>query len=132
MCMTSEYIFLAIVIPDPSSPKHLVDVYLEPLIEELQNLWHVGVLTHDNAMNQTFMMRPALMWTVKAYPLMGWRLDGAPLVLWGLFVPQEQESIHYQSSGRKVERPRLTGEQIRVWVVDFSPPVEVPLTLPPG
>ncbi|KAL0308830.1 UNVERIFIED_CONTAM: hypothetical protein Sradi_5825300 [Sesamum radiatum] len=28
--------------------KHLIDVYLEPLIE-LQNLWHVGVLTQDSA-----------------------------------------------------------------------------------
>ncbi|KAL0416559.1 UNVERIFIED_CONTAM: hypothetical protein Slati_3487800 [Sesamum latifolium] len=35
MCMSSEYIFLMMVIPSPSNPKRLIDVYLEPLIEEL-------------------------------------------------------------------------------------------------
>ncbi|KAL0401502.1 UNVERIFIED_CONTAM: hypothetical protein Slati_4180100 [Sesamum latifolium] len=33
---------------------------------------------------------------------------------------------------RKVTRPRLTGEQIRDWVEEFSPVVEVPLSLPDG
>ncbi|KAL0444178.1 UNVERIFIED_CONTAM: hypothetical protein Slati_2140500 [Sesamum latifolium] len=38
MCMSSEYIFLTMVIPGPSNPKCLIDIYLEPLIEELQYL----------------------------------------------------------------------------------------------
>ncbi|KAL0303318.1 UNVERIFIED_CONTAM: hypothetical protein Sradi_6199900 [Sesamum radiatum] len=52
------------VIRSPSNPKRLIDMYLELLIEELQILWHVGVLTHDNVMNQAFMMRAAFMWIV--------------------------------------------------------------------
>ncbi|KAL0406050.1 UNVERIFIED_CONTAM: hypothetical protein Slati_3918900 [Sesamum latifolium] len=60
MCMSSEYIFLTMVIPGPSNPKRLIDVYLEPLIEELQNLWHVGELTHDSVRDETFAMRAAL------------------------------------------------------------------------
>ncbi|KAL0395938.1 UNVERIFIED_CONTAM: hypothetical protein Scaly_0042200 [Sesamum calycinum] len=51
------------VIFGPSNPKCLIDVYLERLIKELQNLWHVGVLSHDNASNQAFMIRVTLMWT---------------------------------------------------------------------
>ncbi|KAL0282083.1 UNVERIFIED_CONTAM: hypothetical protein Sangu_2972000 [Sesamum angustifolium] len=35
MCMSSEYMFRMIVIPDPSNLKRMTDVYLEPLIEEL-------------------------------------------------------------------------------------------------
>ncbi|KAL0404078.1 UNVERIFIED_CONTAM: hypothetical protein Sradi_2048600 [Sesamum radiatum] len=35
MCMSSEYMFLTMVIPGSSNPKRLIDVYLEPLIEEL-------------------------------------------------------------------------------------------------
>ncbi|KAK4393981.1 hypothetical protein Sango_1868900 [Sesamum angolense] len=35
MCMSSEYIFLTMVIPDPWNSKRLINVYLEPLIEEL-------------------------------------------------------------------------------------------------
>ncbi|KAL0301813.1 UNVERIFIED_CONTAM: hypothetical protein Sradi_6458100 [Sesamum radiatum] len=38
MCMSSEYIFLTMVIPGPSNPKPLIDVYFEPLIEELLQL----------------------------------------------------------------------------------------------
>ncbi|KAL0445904.1 UNVERIFIED_CONTAM: hypothetical protein Slati_1718300 [Sesamum latifolium] len=32
--------FRTMVIPDLSIPKHLIDIYLEPLIEELMQLWH--------------------------------------------------------------------------------------------
>ncbi|KAL0293645.1 UNVERIFIED_CONTAM: hypothetical protein Sradi_6926100, partial [Sesamum radiatum] len=71
MCMSSEYMFLMMVIPGPSSPKRLIDVYLESLIEELQNLWHVGVLTIDNARDETFAMRVALMWTINHLPTYG-------------------------------------------------------------
>ncbi|KAL0410960.1 UNVERIFIED_CONTAM: hypothetical protein Slati_3685700 [Sesamum latifolium] len=63
ICKSSEYIFLMMVISDPFTLKHLIDVYLELLIEELQNLWHVGVLTHDNAKKETFTMCATLMWT---------------------------------------------------------------------
>ncbi|KAL0446176.1 UNVERIFIED_CONTAM: hypothetical protein Slati_1745500 [Sesamum latifolium] len=38
MCMSSDYIFLTMVIPGPSNPKRLIDVYLESLIEELLQL----------------------------------------------------------------------------------------------
>ncbi|KAL0381273.1 UNVERIFIED_CONTAM: hypothetical protein Sangu_0191600 [Sesamum angustifolium] len=50
MCMSSEYMFLTMVIPGPSNLKHLIEVCLEPLIEELQNLW----LMHDSAKDETF------------------------------------------------------------------------------
>ncbi|KAL0354124.1 UNVERIFIED_CONTAM: hypothetical protein Sangu_0993700 [Sesamum angustifolium] len=49
MCMSFEHIFFTIVIPGPSNPKRLIDVYLEPLIEERLQLLHVGVRTYDHA-----------------------------------------------------------------------------------
>ncbi|KAL0349974.1 UNVERIFIED_CONTAM: hypothetical protein Sradi_4146600 [Sesamum radiatum] len=52
------------VIPGPSNPKHLIDVYLEPLIKELLQLWHVGVITYNHATDNALIMRAALMWTV--------------------------------------------------------------------
>ncbi|KAL0443931.1 UNVERIFIED_CONTAM: hypothetical protein Slati_2115800 [Sesamum latifolium] len=54
MCMSSKYLFLTMVIPGPSNSKYLIDVYLEPLIEKLQNLWHVDVLTLNSAKNETY------------------------------------------------------------------------------
>ncbi|XP_060189787.1 uncharacterized protein LOC132618798 [Lycium barbarum] len=47
MCMTSPYIFLNCVIPGPRNPKVLIDVYLQPLIDELKQLWCEGVVTYD-------------------------------------------------------------------------------------
>ncbi|KAL0411698.1 UNVERIFIED_CONTAM: hypothetical protein Slati_3759500 [Sesamum latifolium] len=69
--MSFEYIFLAVVISDPSNPKRLIDVYLGPLIEELLQLFYVDLRMHDNAMNQAFMMCMALMWTVNDLPAYG-------------------------------------------------------------
>ncbi|KAL0313308.1 UNVERIFIED_CONTAM: hypothetical protein Sradi_5730100 [Sesamum radiatum] len=71
MCISSEYMFLTMVISGLSNPKRLIDVYLEPLIEELQNLWHVGVLTRDSVKDETFRMRVALIWTLNDLPAYG-------------------------------------------------------------
>ncbi|KAL0324633.1 UNVERIFIED_CONTAM: hypothetical protein Scaly_2430400 [Sesamum calycinum] len=69
------------VIPGLSNSKRLINVYLEPLIEELLQLWHVGVRTYNHTTNQAFMMRAALMWTVNdlfAYGMAsGWGIEGA-------------------------------------------------------
>ncbi|KAL0448838.1 UNVERIFIED_CONTAM: hypothetical protein Slati_1440200 [Sesamum latifolium] len=65
MCMSFEYMFLRMMIPGPSNLKYLIDVYSEPMIKKLLQLWHVGVRTYDNA---TDIMRAALMWTVNDLP----------------------------------------------------------------
>ncbi|XP_073222387.1 uncharacterized protein [Cicer arietinum] len=36
MCMTKPYLFLTCLIPGPSNPKQNIDVYLQPLIDDLQ------------------------------------------------------------------------------------------------
>ncbi|KAL0287726.1 UNVERIFIED_CONTAM: hypothetical protein Sangu_2681000 [Sesamum angustifolium] len=71
MCMSSEYMFLMMLITGPSNSKYLIDAYLEPLIEELQILWHVGVLTRDSAKDETFTMRTALICIVNVLPTYG-------------------------------------------------------------
>ncbi|KAL0419032.1 UNVERIFIED_CONTAM: hypothetical protein Sradi_1316700 [Sesamum radiatum] len=71
MCMSSKYMFLKMVIPGPSNLKRLIDVYLELLIEELLQLWHMGVRTYDHATDWAFMIRAALMWTMNDLPAYG-------------------------------------------------------------
>ncbi|KAL0449584.1 UNVERIFIED_CONTAM: hypothetical protein Slati_1514800 [Sesamum latifolium] len=115
--MSSEYMFLTMVILGPSNPKHLIDVYIELLIDELQNLWYVGVLTRDSARDETFAMRATLMWTVNDLPAYGMASRWSSAGVMGC-------PICYTS--------RLMGEQIRDWVEEFSPAVEVPLSLPDG
>jgi hypothetical protein len=47
MCMRSEFMFLSIIIPGPSSPGRNIDVCLQPLIDELVQLWSSEALTYD-------------------------------------------------------------------------------------
>ncbi|KAL0354159.1 UNVERIFIED_CONTAM: hypothetical protein Sangu_0997200 [Sesamum angustifolium] len=68
LCIDS---FVPHIIPGLSNPKRLIDVYLEPLIEELLQLWHVGVRTYDHATNKVFIMQAVLMWTMNDIPAYG-------------------------------------------------------------
>ncbi|XP_019158513.1 PREDICTED: uncharacterized protein LOC109155282 [Ipomoea nil] len=80
MCMKEEYMFLTVLVPGPKNPKEKIDVFLQPLIVELNQLWEVGVQTYDISKKQNFQMRAALMWTVSDFPaysmLSGWSTAG--------------------------------------------------------
>ncbi|KAK2441483.1 hypothetical protein QL285_012776 [Trifolium repens] len=70
MCMTKPYMFLSCIIPGPSNPTDGIDVYLQPLIDDLKRLW-IGELTYDIATKKNFIMRAALMWTINDFPAYG-------------------------------------------------------------
>ncbi|CAH9139648.1 unnamed protein product [Cuscuta epithymum] len=53
-CMQADHAILSLLIPGPQSPGYNIDVYLQPLIEELKVLWDFGVETYDASLNQTF------------------------------------------------------------------------------
>ncbi|KAL0444624.1 UNVERIFIED_CONTAM: hypothetical protein Slati_2185100 [Sesamum latifolium] len=131
MCMSFEYMFLTMVIYGPSNPKYLIDVYLELLIEELQNLLHVGVLAHDNAKNETCTIRTALVSTVN--DLTAYEMNGKKSCYFDC-LPQDhpyrrnKKAFTRNRVERNVACPKLIGEQIRDWDEDFGPAVEVPLS----
>lgn len=80
MCMKEEYMFLTVIVPGPKNPKNKLDVFLQPLIAELNELWEVGVETYDVSKKQNFQLRAALMWTIGDFPaysmLSGWNTAG--------------------------------------------------------
>ncbi|KAL4573042.1 hypothetical protein LXL04_019835 [Taraxacum kok-saghyz] len=80
MCMKEPYMFLTAVVPGPANPKHRLDVFLQPVIAELKQLWEDGVLTYDVSLKQNFQLRAALMWTISDFPayamLSGWSTAG--------------------------------------------------------
>ncbi|XP_062162205.1 uncharacterized protein LOC133869265 [Alnus glutinosa] len=80
MCMKQPYFMLSLIISGPSSPGMKIDVYLQPLISELKELWEVGVSTFDVSVKKKFTMRAALMWTINDFPayadLSGWSTKG--------------------------------------------------------
>ncbi|CAA0819152.1 Unknown protein, partial [Striga hermonthica] len=80
LCMKDQHMFLTVLVPGPKNPKDKLDVYLQPLIKELNQLWDVGVQTYDISKKQNFQMRAALMWTISDFPaysmLSGWSTAG--------------------------------------------------------
>jgi hypothetical protein len=81
MCMKRPSFMLSLVIPSPFSPVNDIDVYLQPLIEKLKELWDVGVETYDVYTKSIFQMHTTLMWTINDFPaygdLSGWNTKGA-------------------------------------------------------
>ena len=80
MCMKDPYMFLTCLIPSPKNPKANIDVYMQPLIDELRELWTPGVLAYDVVGRENFILRAALMWTINDFPaygmLSGWMTQG--------------------------------------------------------
>ncbi|XP_049389030.1 uncharacterized protein LOC125853389 [Solanum stenotomum] len=76
LCMKQPNFILSMIIPGPRAPRNNIDVYLQPFIKELKELWSDGVDTFDSSKNEMFRMRAALMWTVSDFPgldsLSGW------------------------------------------------------------
>ncbi|CAN6692225.1 unnamed protein product [Malus baccata var. baccata] len=80
MCMKQPNLLLSLLIPGPRSPGKEIDVYMRPLIDELNELWEVGTPTYDAYSNQSFMMKAAVLWTISDFPaygmLSGWSTHG--------------------------------------------------------
>ena len=70
-CMKKEFNMLCLLIPGPNSPGRCLDVYLRPLIDELNKLWKYGVKTYDRHTHTEFRMKAALMWTISDFPAYG-------------------------------------------------------------
>ncbi|XP_040364493.1 uncharacterized protein LOC121050025 [Rosa chinensis] len=80
MLMKQPFIYLSVLIDGPKGPGDKIDVYLQPLIEELKELWDEGIETFDASSNQMFQMHAALLWTINDFPayanLSGWNTKG--------------------------------------------------------
>ncbi|KAI0501991.1 hypothetical protein KFK09_016936 [Dendrobium nobile] len=79
IAMKQSSFILSTIIPGEKSPGNNIDIYIQPLINELTELWH-GVISYDAASGQSFNLRAALMWTINDFPaygmLSGWSTKG--------------------------------------------------------
>src|SRR3954462_6406636 len=77
--MKETNLILSMIIPGPASPGNDIDVYLQPLIAELLELW-TGVDAFDSTTKREFKLRAALLWTLNDFPalayLYGWSTRG--------------------------------------------------------
>ena len=66
--MKQPFLILSTLIDGPKGPGDKFNVYMQPLIEELKELWTDGVSTFDASTNQMFKMHAALLWTISDFP----------------------------------------------------------------
>ncbi|CAH9128299.1 unnamed protein product [Cuscuta epithymum] len=67
LCMTKEFTLLTMLILGPHGPGHNIDVYLQPLIAELSDLWS-GCVIYDSYTKTNFTMKAMLMWCIHDFP----------------------------------------------------------------
>ncbi|XP_074343011.1 uncharacterized protein LOC141680785 [Apium graveolens] len=70
LCMKRRYIMLCLLISGPTEPGNDIDVFLQPLIEDLQQLW-LGKQVYDAYKRDSFLLRGILLWTISYYPALG-------------------------------------------------------------
>ncbi|XP_019242461.1 PREDICTED: uncharacterized protein LOC109222569 [Nicotiana attenuata] len=71
LCMKQSNILLSLLIPGPKSPGMNIDVYLQPLVDDLKKLWEDGIETYDAFKQQNFQLRASLLWTINDFPAYG-------------------------------------------------------------
>ncbi|XP_024314555.1 uncharacterized protein LOC100825808 [Brachypodium distachyon] len=80
LCLKQSYWMMSTLVPGPKSPGMNIDVYLQPPIDELKELWVKGVETWDAKVKKNFTLRARLLWTINdfhAYAMLsGWSTKG--------------------------------------------------------
>nr|AAD03356.1 En/Spm-like transposon protein [Arabidopsis thaliana] len=71
LCMKKENIMLTLLIPGSQQPGNSIDVYLEPLIDDLCHLWDNGEWTYDAFSKSSFTLKAMLLWTISDFPAYG-------------------------------------------------------------
>lgn len=71
LCMSKEHLMLTLLIPGPKQPGNDIDVYLQPLVDDLKELWMNGVSCYDAFRHSTFNLKAVLMWTINDFPAYG-------------------------------------------------------------
>jgi hypothetical protein len=64
-----KYILLTILISGPTQPGVDMDVFLEPLMEDMKILWETGVQMLDEYRKDSFTLRAIMFVTINDYPL---------------------------------------------------------------
>ncbi|XP_074356133.1 uncharacterized protein LOC141695821 [Apium graveolens] len=78
LCMKWKYIMLVLLVSGPKEPGNNIDVYLQPLIEDLNLMWDKGVTVFDSYSQSNFNLRAMIFCTISDFPGYG-NLSGYPI-----------------------------------------------------
>ena len=68
LCLKQPFWMMSMLIPGPKSPGMNIDVYLQPLIDKLKELWVQGVKTWDAKEKKNSTLHALLLWTINDFP----------------------------------------------------------------
>ncbi|GKA67005.1 uncharacterized protein Tco_0766813 [Tanacetum coccineum] len=71
LCMKQKYIMMSLLIQGPKQPVNDIDIYLKPLIKDMQDIWSKGVEVYDTYKKETFQMRAMIFCTISDFPAYG-------------------------------------------------------------
>ena len=101
LCMKRKYMMLSMIIYGPKQPRNDIDIYLNPLVEDMKLLWVDGVEVFDVFASETFMMHAMLFCTINDFPtygiLSGYNVKGYKACL----ICEENTASHQLKNGRK-------------------------------
>ena len=101
LCMKRKYIMFSMMISGPKQPGNDIDVYLNPLIEDLKLLWNEGVDVFDAFKNESFRLHAMLFCTINDFPAYG-NLSGYSVKGHGACpICQDKTSYEQLKHGRK-------------------------------
>ena len=66
--MKRKYLILSTLIQGPKQPGNDIDVFLEPLLEEMEKLWNDGELVWDEFKQECFTLRAMIFVSITDYP----------------------------------------------------------------
>jgi Transposase family tnp2 len=69
--MKRKYIMLSLLILGPKQPGNDIDVYLAPLLEDLNKLWKDGVRIFDAYLKEYFILRAVIFCTINDFSAYG-------------------------------------------------------------
>nr|XP_017233077.1 PREDICTED: uncharacterized protein LOC108207129 [Daucus carota subsp. sativus] len=72
LCMKRKFMMLTVLVSGPHEPGNNIDVFLQPLIDDLLKLWEEGEPNvYDASTNSSFTLRAMLLWTINDFPAYG-------------------------------------------------------------
>ncbi|KAL6129740.1 hypothetical protein ACLB2K_073089 [Fragaria x ananassa] len=71
LCMKRKYMMLILLISGPKQPKNDIDVYLQPLVDDLKVLWDGIEQVYNSVRGEYFKLKAVLLWTINDFPAYG-------------------------------------------------------------
>ncbi|XP_024196057.1 uncharacterized protein LOC112199248 [Rosa chinensis] len=71
LCMKRKFMMLTMLISGPKQPGNDIDVYLQPLVDDLKALWDGIDGVYDAFRGEYFKLKAVLFWTINDFPAYG-------------------------------------------------------------